>query len=846
MIEGHLRKKSNRNTFWSSRYFILQGLELVYYHKEPSLQEKQEPRYSFMLQSGCSVSEIKQQTSRTKNRVLYCFKLQWPGAIADPKEDALKEDANGKLLDESLELPSHINAPPPLIPARGISQRGNSFTQGRDREPSLSVSFPPGEQAGFTPPPPSSAKRSSSGTSEFSLAPPPELDHPPRQEKHAKVGPFVGTDVLLQRRGSLTGMGAGYSLMSTIFEENETLQQLLKVKTSAATLKQHQEDVRKAQEDLAEKKKKKKKLSKKSTAGIAALAVSGVVVGAATAGIGLAAGLVVVGISAAAGGGAAAYRASQPSDGTPKVPNTLHLGSDSIEEAQAWKEALEKQIKLCDELGFDGTGGFTGAVSGGPTPQTVLVGLELWKNIDYWVSSEIIQGLRIFDPHPDQAHMLDLPVKRAELVVQSSPFETFMCIMSSPNTTLCGIIESMRVVHTFDDHSDIIHLCLCTQFISPTWTAPRDFCLSRFWKLDDDGNYTVFWDSVNHKDCPPVAGYVRGQLHGVFIVSPMKCVSSESDSSECLVTQIMQMAPAGWMWHRFGFASKYTSALLSNIIDVRDVMQRERFTAARPDGRSSLGQIHAYDSTRSTPVNGKDMNGLDSEPAPMNPTMWGEPEGTSFSVRGPTYITDKIKIASQECLFYLITVDFFELPQPMKHIASHPQNRIQIAKAKAKGPHPFIFLIQIQIPGPPHYTFCAYFTPVDPTLFEKDTPFTRIAKPFFFGDDDNFRDHRFKLIPQMIEANYVVKKATGNTPAIIGTKLKQHYFKGPNYFELDLDVASSSIAARITRLAVGYSKTVIVDIGFVLQGNSSEELPEQMMCAVRSKNLDVTHATPLS
>mmetsp|Transcript_27580 Transcript_27580/g.45553 ORF Transcript_27580/g.45553 Transcript_27580/m.45553 type:complete len:498 (-) Transcript_27580:241-1734(-) len=242
------------------------------------------------------------------------------------------------------------------------------------------------------------------------------------------------------------------------------------------------------------------------------------------------------------------------------------------------------------------------------------------------------------------------------------------------------------------------------------------------------------------------------------------------------------------------------------------------------------------------------LGGMTSEPEPMDQTMWAEPDGTTFTVRGASYLQDKIKVASPPSLFYLVAVDFFEVPKPRFHILSHPQNRVQLAAAK--GATPFIFAVQIMLPGPPNYAFVAYFTPEDPDIFKQDTPFTRLAKPFFFGEDteemNHFRDHRFKLIPQMIEANYVVKKATGNTPAIIGTKLKQSYFRGRNYFELDLDVASSSIAARITRLAVSYSKTVTVDIGFVLQGNREEELPEQMLCAVRSAKLDITHATPLS
>ena len=60
---------------------------------------------------------------------------------------------------------------------------------------------------------------------------------------------------------------------------------------------------------------------------------------------------------------------------------------------------------------------------------------------------------------------------------------------------------------------------------------------------------------------------------------------------------------------------------------------------------------------------------------------------------------------------------------------------------------------------------------------QEDTPFTRVVKPFFFGDSNTYRDNRFKLIPKIVEGNWVVRKSVGNTPAILGTKLKQNYYK---------------------------------------------------------------------
>lgn len=42
-------------------------------------------------------------------------------------------------------------------------------------------------------------------------------------------------------------------------------------------------------------------------------------------------------------------------------------------------------------------------------------------------------------------------------------------------------------------------------------------------------------------------------------------------------------------------------------------------------------------------------------------------------------------------------------------------------------------------------------------------------------------------------------------------------YQGPHYMELDVNIASSSVAAGVVRLAAGYAKTLVVDIGLVIQ-----------------------------
>ena len=52
---------------------------------------------------------------------------------------------------------------------------------------------------------------------------------------------------------------------------------------------------------------------------------------------------------------------------------------------------------------------------------------------------------------------------------------------------------------------------------------------------------------------------------------------------------------------------------------------------------------------------------------------------------------------------------------------------------------------------PPFHLLCILFSPSlsFQSKIEEDTPFGRVARPFFNGNDDEFRNNRFKLIPKV-------------------------------------------------------------------------------------------------
>ncbi len=103
----------------------------------------------------------------------------------------------------------------------------------------------------------------------------------------------------------------------------------------------------------------------------------------------------------------------------------------------------------------------------------------------------------------------------------------------------------------------------------------------------------------------------------------------------------------------------------------------------------------------------------------------------------------------------------------------------------------------------------------------------------------DYRNERFKLIPSITEGPWVVRAAVRATPAMLGKKVVQRYFRGEDYLEIDVHVGSSIIASNIVGVCRGYAKHMVNDCGVVIQGEGPAELPERMLACVSLNNIDV-------
>ncbi|KAF3962820.1 hypothetical protein CMV_012719 [Castanea mollissima] len=231
---------------------------------------------------------------------------------------------------------------------------------------------------------------------------------------------------------------------------------------------------------------------------------------------------------------------------------------------------------------------------------------------------------------------------------------------------------------------------------------------------------------------------------------------------------------------------------------------------------------------------------------------WASPPGDLFSLRSKNYLTKRTKSPSGDYLLAPAGMDWLKSSTKLDNVLARPDNRVahalRKAQAQGKSLKAFILAVNLQIPGKDHHNAVFYFATEDPI------PFGSLLHRFVHGDDA-FRNQRFKIVNRIVKGPWIVKKAVGNYSAcLLGKALTCNYHRGANYLEIDVDIGSSAIANAILHLALGYVTSVTIDMGFVVEGQAEDELPERLFGAVRvcqmemssSTVVDAVHAPPNS
>ncbi|OEL16463.1 Protein ENHANCED DISEASE RESISTANCE 2-like [Dichanthelium oligosanthes] len=221
---------------------------------------------------------------------------------------------------------------------------------------------------------------------------------------------------------------------------------------------------------------------------------------------------------------------------------------------------------------------------------------------------------------------------------------------------------------------------------------------------------------------------------------------------------------------------------------------------------------------------------LHHDPEEKSRNCWAVPDSKLFKVRSKNFPHDKSKVPASSYLMELAAIDWFKDTKRMDNVGRQKNCVAQVATEK--GMHTFV--VNLQIPGSTHYSLVMYFVT---SSLKKGS----LLQRFFDGDDD-FRNSRLKLIPSVPKGSWIVRQSVGSTPCLLGKAVDCSYVRGPGYLEVDVDIGSSAVANGVLGLVFGVVTTLVVDMAFLIQANTYEELPEQVIGAARLAHVEPSTA----
>lgn len=585
-------------------------------------------------------------------------------------------------------------------------------------------------------------------------------------------------------------------------------------------------------------------------------------------------------------------------------PHTLHieqlkLGFESEIEANRWKEDIESVVKMLEGAAPELEQSLSGSQNNDEN-QLLSAAEEVDGNFSQyledsgkWKLKKVLHGVRVFEGA--QANEDGLKANMVSVIIRGVPPTKILKTIMDQNTMtdICGMFHA-RVL---DEEGERVTVFgnMYPKTRLPVW--PRQFLSQRSWRQEEDGTFFVLVNQIvpqapHHifavEECKKEGFFKRPVTStntvASFTISPLKSKHAEDNPGmlEVLLTYTVQLDPGGWLSYRkndnwlvarLKSAARYVvdierviiDPLLIGAIAIRDLCEQGRFIATplegnrfnlNPNARPNmiLGSVRARARSMNVAVKAaafaaikwKRYKRLTQARASsivrarictqISQEQWSCPGSADFKVRGKTYLDDKKKILAGDPLFDLFSADLILFKEPQEHVAKIAKHLICITS--------FTVIVQLMVPGPPHYSLIFSFIPHDDSCY-KDTskPFGRLFQKMLESDDTD-RNAMLKLIPRVAQGPWVVRQAVGTTPVLLGQKLKTTYHLSDNYLEMDCDIASSSVAASIVKLVSGYTRSIAVELGVVLQGATDDELPEELLGTIRLDRLNLSAAVP--
>ncbi|KAK8603892.1 hypothetical protein V6N13_096358 [Hibiscus sabdariffa] len=513
----------------------------------------------------------------------------------------------------------------------------------------------------------------------------------------------------------------------------------------------------------------------------------------------------------------------------------------------------------------------------------------------HWRLLQCQNGLRIFEEllEVDYLPRSCSRAMKAVGVVEATCEEIFGLVMSMDETRFewdCSF-QYGSLVEEVDGHTAVLYHRLQLDWF--VW--PRDLCYVRYWRRNDDGSYVVLFRSREHENCGQQPGYVRAHVEsGGYNISPLK---SRNGKSRTQVQHLMQVDLKGW---GVGYISSFQQHCLLQMLNSVAGL-REWF--AQTDERGAPPRIPVMVNMASSSVSSGKTQKMDELSVPAGPSLdqtnaasrnsvlmdeysdedeeqmaeaeqevcqtksdndakrtalkeepiekidlscfsgnlqhddhdnsrdcWRISDGNNFRVRSKHFCYNKTKIPAGKHVMDLVAVDWFKDTKRMDHVARRHGCAAQVASEKGL----FSLVFNFQVPGSTHYSMVFYFV-------TRELVAGSLLHRFVEGDDE-FRNSRLKLIPSVPKGSWIVRQSVGSTPCLLGKAVDCNYIRGPKYLEVDIDIGSSTVANGVLGLVIGVITTLVVDMAFLVQANTTDELPERLIGAVRVSHIELSSA----
>mmetsp|Transcript_23650 Transcript_23650/g.59462 ORF Transcript_23650/g.59462 Transcript_23650/m.59462 type:complete len:507 (+) Transcript_23650:171-1691(+) len=254
--------------------------------------------------------------------------------------------------------------------------------------------------------------------------------------------------------------------------------------------------------------------------------------------------------------------------------------------------------------------------------------------------------------------------------------------------------------------------------------------------------------------------------------------------------------------------------------------------------------------------------------------VYEQADGPHFSVRSKHYMATKQKALSAVEVYRVFAMDVYTVDLKTQHIAKKvtlpTPSQAVLDNAKRCGFPPQLIL-NFMIPKYPAKFFgpfdgdglCVIYYLELPEAFDPEKHSTpeafRLMQRFFDNGTESDGTHtrdRLKLIPRIINLDQLTETGvlSGTESRLVNsyrdkplmTKPQHAFFSGEHYMEIDLDVhCYAYVARRALASFFGRLHEIVFELGFTVQGNSPEELPEQVLACIRNYRMDFNKDSPL-